>query len=126
MVDSAETNLNYTTILSPVDGTIIDRRVNIGQTVVASLNAPSLFLIAMDLRRMEIWTAVNEADIGRLKVGMPVHFSVDAFPGRIFQGTICRDSPERRNAKSTSSSIACWWPPQNNDLKLRCRPLSVG
>jgi HlyD family secretion protein len=85
---SAKTNLDYTTIRSPVDGTIIDRRVNIGQTVVASLNAPSLFLIAMDLKRMEIWTAVNEADIGQLKVGMPVSFTVDAFPGETFRGEV--------------------------------------
>lgn len=88
MLYSAKTNLDYTTIKSPVDGTIIDRRVNIGQTVVASLNAPSLFLIAMDLRRMEIWTAVNEADIGRLKIGMPVSFTVDAYPNETFRGEI--------------------------------------
>ena len=85
---SAKKNLEYTIISSPVKGTIIDRRVNIGQTVVASLNAPSLFLIAKDLRRMEIWTSVNEADIGRLKVGMPVNFSVDAYPGEIFKGVV--------------------------------------
>lgn len=88
MLFSAKTNLDYTTITSPVDGTIIARRVNIGQTVVASLNAPSLFLIAQDLRRMEIWTAVNEADIGQLRVGQPVHFTVDAYPGEVFHGEI--------------------------------------
>ena len=64
-----KTNLGYTTIKSPVRGVIIDRRVNIGQTVVASLNAPSLFLIAKDLRRMQVWASVNEADIGRIRVG---------------------------------------------------------
>jgi HlyD family secretion protein len=88
MLFSAKTNLDYTTISSPVDGTVIARRVNIGQTVVASLNAPSLFLIAQDLRKMEIWTAVNEADIGQLRVGQPVHFTVDAYPGEVFHGEI--------------------------------------
>jgi HlyD family secretion protein len=117
LVDSATTNNNYTTILSPVDGTIIDRRVNIGQTVVASLSAPSLFLIAMDLRRMEIWTAVNEADIGRLKVGMPVHFSVDAFPEETFRGTI---SEIRLNAEMQNHVVVyrVLVATENNDLKL--------
>ena len=63
---------------SPVKGTIIDRRVNIGQTVVASLNAPSLFLIAKDLTRMQIWVSVNEADIGEVHAEQPVSFTVDA------------------------------------------------
>ena len=80
---------------------IIDRRVNIGQTVVASLNAPSLFLIARDLRKMRIWAAVNEADVGRIKPGALVTFSVDAFPGREFQATVgkgatqCDDDAKR-------------------------------
>ena len=80
-VRTAKTNLGYTTITSPVRGTILDRRVNVGQTVVASLNAPSLFLIAKDLRRMQVWASVNEADIGRIRVDMPVRFTVDAYPG---------------------------------------------
>jgi HlyD family secretion protein len=63
----AETNLGYTTIRSPVKGVIVDRRVNVGQTVVASLNAPSLFLIAKDLTRMQVWASVNEADIGQIR-----------------------------------------------------------
>jgi len=99
---SAQQNFDYTTISSPVKGTIIDRRVNIGQTVVASLNAPSLFLIAKDLRRMEIWTSVNEADIGRLKVGMPVRFSVDAYPGEFFKGVVRQI---RLNASMTSNVV---------------------
>src|SRR5207245_2783342 len=69
-----------------VNGVIIDRRVNIGQTVVASLNAPSLFLIAQDLRRMQVWVAVNEADIGNIRPGQPVTFTVDAFPDEVFRG----------------------------------------
>ena len=84
----AQRNLGYCTITSPVDGMIIDRRVNIGQTVVASLNAPSLFLLAKDLTRIQVWVAVNEADIGRIHPGMPVHFTVDAFPGETFRGEV--------------------------------------
>ena len=81
-VNTARTNLGYCTIKSPVRGVIIDRRVNIGQTVVASLNAPSLFLIAKDLRRMQVWASVNEADIGHIQLDMPVRFTVDAYPAR--------------------------------------------
>ena len=84
----AKTNLDYTTINSPIDGTIIDRRVNIGQTVVSNLNASSLFLIARDLRRMQVWASVNEADIARLEPGTKVNFRVDAFPNDTFHGTV--------------------------------------
>ncbi len=84
----AQQNLSYCTIKSPVSGIIIDRRVNIGQTVVASLNAPSLFLIAKDLKRMQVWVSVNEADIGRIKPGQKANFTVDAFPGEIFNGEV--------------------------------------
>jgi HlyD family secretion protein len=98
----AATNLGYTIIASPVDGTIIERRVNIGQTVVSAMNAPSLFLIAEDLRRMEVWASVNEADIGRLKEGMPVRFTVDAFPKDEFDGVI---SQIRLNASMTQNVV---------------------
>ena len=71
----AQANLDYTTIKSPVEGVIIDRRVNVGQTVVSSLSASSLFLIAKDLRRMQVWASVNEADVGRIQRGTagPLH-----------------------------------------------------
>ncbi len=88
--DSAKRNLGYCTIKSPVDGVIIDRRVNIGQTVVSSMSAPSLFLIAKDLRKMQIWVSVNEADIGSIAVGQKAWFSVDAFPGRRFHGKVIK------------------------------------
>ena len=88
LLQRAQRNLGLCTIKSPVKGVIIDRRVNIGQTVVASLNAPSLFLIAKDIRRMQVWVAVNEADIGRIQPGQKVSFTVDAFPGRTFQGQV--------------------------------------
>jgi HlyD family secretion protein len=87
-LEKARQNVNFCTITSPVSGVIIDRRVDIGQTVVSSLNAPSLFLIAKDLSRMQIWAAVNEGDIGRIKSRMPVTFTVDAYPGRTFEGNV--------------------------------------
>ena len=84
----AERNLGYCVITSPVDGVIIDRRVNIGQTVNASMNAPSLFLIAKDLRKMQVWVSVNEADVGVIRPGQKAEFTVDAFPDRIFKGIV--------------------------------------
>jgi HlyD family secretion protein len=98
----ANINLGYTTIKSPVRGVIIDRRVNIGQTVVASLNAPSLFLIAKDLRRMQVWASVNEADIGRIHVDMPVQFTVDAHQGQTFLGKVTQI---RMNATMTQNVV---------------------
>ncbi len=98
----AQRNLSYTTIKSPVRGVIIDRRVNIGQTVVASLNAPSLFLIAKDLKRMQVWVAVNEADIGKIRPGQPVTFTVDAFPGETFRGEVGK---VRLNASMTQNVV---------------------
>ena len=102
LLSRAKRNLDYCTIVSPVDGVIIDRRVNIGQTVVASLNAPSLFLIAKDLTRMQVLVAVNEADIGRIHPGQPVTFTVDAFPGQAFQGTVGK---VRLNAAMTQNVV---------------------
>lgn len=89
-LSKAKRNIEYCTIASPVDGVIIDRRVNIGQTVNASMNAPSLFLIARDLKRMQVWVSVNEADIGEIRPGGKVEFTVDAFHGRVFKGTILK------------------------------------
>lgn len=84
----AKRNLDYCVIKSPVDGVIIDRRVSVGQTVVSSMSAPSLFLIAKDLKKMEVWVSVNEADVGNIKVGQDVVFTVDAFQGRKFAGKV--------------------------------------
>jgi len=98
----AQRNLGYCTIKSPVKGVIVDRRVNIGQTVVASLNAPSLFLIAKDLTRMQVWVAVNEADIGKIRPGLPVTFTVDAFPGETFRGEVGK---VRLNASMTQNVV---------------------
>ena len=98
----AKRNLDYCTIKSPVKGVIIDRRVNTGQTVVASLNAPSLFLLAKDLTHMQVWVAVNEADIGKIHAGQPVSFTVDAFPGQPFKGEVGK---VRLNASMTQNVV---------------------
>lgn len=95
-------NLYYCTIKSPVDGVIIDRRVEIGQTVVSSLNAPSLFLIAKDLSKMLVLVQVNEADIGHVKPSDKVTFSVDAFPGQRFKGDVRK---VRLNATMTQNVV---------------------
>jgi HlyD family secretion protein len=98
----ARRNLDFCTIKSPVKGVIIDRRVNIGQTVVASLNAPSLFLIAKDLTKMQVWVAVNEADVGRISPGAAVTFKCDAFPNSEFKGSVGK---VRLNATMTQNVV---------------------
>jgi HlyD family secretion protein len=104
---TAQTNLDYTTITAPVDGIVIDRRVNVGQTVVASLSAPSLFLIAKDLTRMEVWSTVNEVDLGKIRVGQDVNFTVDAFPGRVWHGKVVPQGrlAARLNATMTQNVV---------------------
>ena len=98
----AEINLGYTTIQAPIDGVVIDRRVNVGQTVVAGLNAPSLFLLARDLSRMQVWAAVNEADIGDIHLGQKVTFKVDAYRDRTFAGQV---SQIRLNAGMSNNVV---------------------
>jgi HlyD family secretion protein len=98
----AEKNLGYCTIKSPVKGIIIDRRVNVGQTVVSSLNAPSLFLIAKDLRRLQVWVSVNESDIGNIYSGQQATFTVDAYPADVFHGTV---GQIRLNATMTQNVV---------------------
>jgi HlyD family secretion protein len=83
---NAETNLRYTRILSPVDGIVISRNVDVGQTVAATFQTPTLFTIAQDLTKMQIDTNVDEADIGKIKAGQDVEFTVDAYPDITFKG----------------------------------------
>jgi HlyD family secretion protein len=114
----AETNLNYTTITSPINGTVISRNVDVGQTVAASLQAPTLFTIAEDLHVMQIDTSVAEADVGKLDSGMAVTFTVDAFPGQPFKGTV----RQIRNAAQTVQNVVTYDAVINVDnpeLKLR-------
>ena len=84
----AQTNLEYTKIVSPVDGVVVDRQYDVGQTVAASFQAPTLFTIAQDLTQMQVQADVDQSDIGRVKMGQPAKFTVDAYPGRDFSGTI--------------------------------------
>jgi HlyD family secretion protein len=117
-LEQARTNLRYTDILSPTDGVVISRAVNVGQTVAASLSAPVIFTIAQDLRKMEVHTNVAESDIGRLKPGMRVSFTVDAYPGEPFRGSI-RDI---RNAPQVVQNVVTYdavIDVANPDLKLK-------
>src|SRR2546425_9467410 len=84
----AQVDLDHTTILAPVDGVVVSRQVDVGQTVAASLQAPVLFTIAQDLTQMQVETSVDEADIGRVRIDGPTTFTVDAFPGETFSGRI--------------------------------------
>ena len=84
----AETNLRYTKIVSPVDGVVVSRSVDVGQTVAASFQTPTLFTIAQDLTKMQIDTSIDEADIGKIKVGQDVEFTVDAYPENTFHGIV--------------------------------------
>lgn len=111
------TNLSYTVIRSPVSGTVIDRSVDIGQTVAASFQTPTLFKIGQDLSRMQIDTTVAEADVGDVEVGQPVRFTVDAFPDREFAGTVrqVRLNPAiQQNVVTYNVVVAV----DNPDLKL--------
>ena len=87
-VQSAQLDLDHTSIKAPVDGVVVSRNVDVGQTVAASLAAPTLFLIAQDLTKMQVDTNVSEADVGRVKVDQEATFTVDAYPGQMFSGTV--------------------------------------
>jgi HlyD family secretion protein len=95
-LDAAQVNLDYTNIVSPVDGTVVSRNVTTGQTVAASFQTPTLFVIATDLTKVQVDTDVVQRDIGEIRTGQKATFTVDAFPGRIFQGTVgqIRQSPQ--------------------------------
>jgi HlyD family secretion protein len=84
----AQTNLNYTVIRSPIDGTVVARNVDVGQTVAASLQAPTIFTIAQDLKKMLVYTKTDESDVGNIRPGKQVTFKVDAFPKESFHGTV--------------------------------------
>ena len=96
VLDAAQVNLDYTNIVSPVDGTVVSRNVTMGQTVAASFQTPTLFLIASDLTKMEVDANVSESDIGGIKEGNKATFTVDAYPKRVFEGVVAqvRQSPQ--------------------------------
>ncbi len=112
-----QANLAYCTVKSPVAGVIVDRRVNIGQTIVSSMSAPSLFLIAKDLKRIQVWASVNEADIGNIHVGLPVNFTVDAFGDQVFHGLVGKirlNATMSQNVVTYTVEVNC----DNSDGKL--------
>jgi HlyD family secretion protein len=114
----AQVNLSYTNIISPIDGVVISRSVDVGQTVAASLSAPVLFTIAQDLTKMQVDTSVSEGDVGRLQVGMKTYFTVDSFPGQRFLGKI----RQIRNAATTVQNVVTYdavIDVDNSDLRLR-------
>jgi HlyD family secretion protein len=84
----SEVNLGHTIITAPIDGVVISRNVDVGQTVAASMQAPTLFVIARDLRDMQVEASIGEADIGRVRAGQPITFRVDAYPSEVFGGTV--------------------------------------
>jgi HlyD family secretion protein len=87
-LNQARVNLAHTVITAPIDGIVISRNVDVGQTVAASMQAPTLFVIARDLSRMQVYASISEADIGRIESGQPVTFRVDAYPGEVFSGAV--------------------------------------
>ena len=117
-LDFARTRLDYTVIRSPVDGIVLSRNVDVGQTVAASLQAPTLFTIAQDLTRMQINTSVDEADIGLIKGEQKVTFTVDAYPSEVFEGRVS----QIRNAPQIVQNVVTYdviIEVENPELKLK-------
>lgn len=104
VVESARANLDYCKITSPVDGVVISRKVDVGQTLVAAMTTPVLFTIAQDIKKMHISASVSEADIGEVHVGQPVEFTVDAFPDEVFRGAVA----QVRKAPTTISNVVTY------------------
>jgi HlyD family secretion protein len=114
----AQVNLDYTTIISPTDGTVISRAVDVGQTVAASFSAPVLFTIAQDLTKMQVDTSVAEADVGKLQPNMSATFTVDAYPTEKFRGMV----RQIRNAPTTVQNVVTYdavIDVDNSNLKLK-------
>ncbi len=103
-LSQAKTNLGYATIYSPIDGVVLTRTYDVGQTVQSSFSAPTLFTIAADLSFMQIDTSVSESDVGALKEGMKANFTVDAFPGKTFEGTV----RQVRNSPTTTQGVVTY------------------
>lgn len=117
-LNQSQVNLDFTTIVSPTDGVVISRNVDVGQTVAASLQVATLFVIAEDLSRMQVDTSVSEADVGKVRDGMPATFVVDAYPGERFEGKV----RQVRNASTTVQNVVTYdavIDVENKELKLR-------
>ena len=102
VLKQAETNFRYTTILSPIDGTVVARNITVGQSVAASLQAPNVFTIAQDLKRMQVYAKADESDTGQIKIGTGVTYQVDAFPTEVFRGRV---SAIRLNAYTVQNVV---------------------
>ena len=118
-VDSAKLQLSYCTIIAPIDGTVINRTVNVGQPVAASLQAPNLFSIGQDLKHMLVYSNTDEADVGRIKVGKQATFRVDAFPRETFNGTVAQ---VRMNATTIQNVVTYNTMVAFDNLDLRLFP----
>ena len=116
-LERAQRNLSYTAIYAPINGIVVERNVDVGQTVAASLSAPQLFLIANDLARMQILTSVDESDIGSIREGVPVHFTVQSYPTEAFIGAVQQvrlQSTTRENVVNYTVVVSV----ENRDGKL--------
>src|SRR5678816_1783677 len=117
-LNQTEVNLQHTIIRSPIDGTVISRSVDVGQTVAASMSAPTLYLIAQDLTHMQVSASIDESDIGRIQTGQLVSFRVDAYPQQTFRGTVKQvrlDAKTDQNVVSYTTMIDV----PNEDLRLK-------
>jgi HlyD family secretion protein len=117
-LNQAQVNLGHTIIRSPIDGTVISRSVDVGQTVAASMSAPTLYVIAQDLTHMQVSASIDESDIGRIEAGQPVSFRVDAYPQQTFRGTVKQvrlDAKTEQNVVSYTTMIDV----PNEDLRLK-------
>ena len=117
-LNQAEVNLQHTIIRSPIDGTVISRSVDVGQTVAASMSAPTLYVIAQDLTHMQVSASIDESDIGRIQPGQTVSFRVDAYPQQTFRGTVKQvrlDAKTEQNVVSYTTMIDV----PNEDLRLK-------
>ncbi|MBA4053310.1 MAG: efflux RND transporter periplasmic adaptor subunit [Marivirga sp.] len=143
-LSKARTNLSYANIYSPIDGVVISRAVDVGQTVAASFSTPTLFTIAQDLKQMQVEADVDEADIGQVKVGQRVSFTVDAYPDDSFSGTVTQvrlepveesnvitytviikaDNPEKKLMPGLTASISIYTQEINNVLVVEVKALN--
>ena len=113
-----QVNLDHTIIRAPIDGIVISRSVDVGQTVAASMSAPTLFVIAQDLAHMQVSASIDESDIGRIAMGQPVTFRVDAYPAQPFRGTVSQVRLEPKTDQNVVSYTTMIDVP-NEDLKLK-------
>jgi HlyD family secretion protein len=118
-LEQATVNLSHTVITSPIDGVVVSRNVDVGQTVAASLQAPTLFTIANDLTKMQVLASVDEADVGQVREGIKANFTVDAFPGETFSGTV---SQIRLNAQSLQNVVTYTAVVDVSNPELKLRP----